>query len=349
MPKIAKELSSIEVKRLAHSGSRGKEIHAVGGVSGLNMQIMPTGAKSWVLRIRIGEKRREIGLGGYPSVTLAQARERARQMRLEVADGSDPVEGRKAARSALIASQRRNLTFSQAMERYFEAKLDAFKNEKHRKQWQSTLSTYAKPQLGAMDVDVITTQDVLRVLQPIWWEKTETANRVRGRIEAVLSWATVSGHRSGENPAAWKGNLKELLPSPSQIKNEVNHPAVAFSDLPRFYSTLAKSAGMGARALEFALLTAARSGEVRGATWDEIDLEQKLWTIPAQRMKAKREHRVPLAKATLDLLLELPKFEGSDFLFTAPRGGVLSDMALSQTMRRIHKLLGCNRPLSSSI
>ncbi|MGM9401607.1 tyrosine-type recombinase/integrase [Aliiroseovarius sp. KMU-71] len=337
MPKIAKEMSPLEVKRLAHSGAKGKELYAVGGVSGLNLQIMPSGARSWLLRVRIAHKRREIGLGGYPTVTLAQARERARDYCNTISEGRDPLAEKRAARAALIATQRRELIFSEAMERYFEAKLDAFKNEKHRKQWQSTLRTYAEPEIGAMDVDTITTQDVLRVLQPIWWTKTETATRLRGRIEAVLSWATVSGHRTGENPAAWRGNLKELLPAPSQIKTEINQPAVNLTDLPRFYAALKNASGISARALEFALLTAARSGEVRGASWDEIDLEKKLWVIPAQRMKAGREHRVPLSVAALGVISDLPRIKGSKLLFTAPRGGELSDMALSQTMRRLHR------------
>lgn len=337
MPRQAKELSPLEVKRLEHTGGNRNRTFAVGGVSGLLLQITPSGGRSWVLRVRVGQKRREIGLGGYPSVTLGQARDKAREIRNQVVEGIDPVEQRKALRAELAAAQRRNLTFSAAMERYFESKLDAFKNKKHRAQWQSTLRTYAEPQLGAMDVNDITVQDVLRVIEPIWRTKTETANRVRGRIEAILSWATVSGHRSGDNPASWKGNLKELLPAPSKIKDATNFPALALVDLPRWAKAVSARQGMSARALEFVVLTCARSGEARGATWDEIDLERALWTIPAQRMKAKREHRVPLSEAAVELLRRLPVMMGNPFVFPAPRGGELSDMALSQTMRRVHE------------
>lgn len=336
MPRIAKELTALEVKRLEHSGGKSKQTFAVGGVSGLLLQITPNGGRSWLVRLRVGDKRREIGLGGFPSVTLSQAREKARELRAKVVSGIDPVQERQDARAALIATQRRNLSFSDAMQRYFDAKLEAFKNAKHRAQWQSTLRTYAEPELGSMDVDAITIQDVLRVLEPIWWEKTETASRVRGRIEAVLSWATVSGHRTGDNPARWKGNLKEVLPTPSQIKEEANQPAVAFDDLLRFYTALSQAKGMGARALEFVLFTVARSGEVRGAVWDEIDLDKALWTVPAQRMKAKREHRVPLSQAAVALLQALPRMQGNPLVFPAPKGGELSDMTLSQAMRRLH-------------
>lgn len=337
MPRQAKELSPLEVKRLVHTGGNRNRTFAVGGVSGLLLQITPSGGRSWVLRVRVGQKRREIGLGGYPSVTLGQARDKAREIRNQVVEGIDPVEQRKALRAELAAAQRRNLTFSAAMERYFESKLDAFKNKKHRAQWQSTLRTYAEPQLGTMDVNDITVQDVLRVIEPIWRTKTETANRVRGRVEAILSWATVSGHRSGDNPASWKGNLKELLPAPSKIKDATNFPALALVDLPRWAKAVSARQGMSARALEFVVLTCARSGEARGATWDEIDLERALWTIPAQRMKAKREHRVPLSEAAVALLRRLPVMMGNPFVFPAPRGGELSDMALSQTMRRVHE------------
>ena len=339
MPKIAKELSPLEVKRIQHSGGKSsKELYAVGGVAGLNLQVTSTGARSWVYRVRIGSKRRDIGLGGYPTVSLGQAREKAREYRKQIDNQIDPIQAKKERIAALIATQQRALTFSEAMERYFAAKLDAFKNAKHRQQWQSTLRTYAEPKLGKMLVEDITTQDVLRVLQPIWWEKTETAKRLRSRIEAVLSWATVSGHRAGENPARWKGNLEQLLPSPSKIKQETHQPAIQLKDLNRFARAIRASQGTSARALEFALLTASRSGEVRGARWTEIDLEKRIWTIPAQRMKAGREHRVPLSDAALHLVTNLPRFADCDLVFVAPKGGELSDMSLSQTMRRIHKM-----------
>lgn len=188
-----------------------------------------------------------------------------------------------------------------------------------------------------MLVSDIQVQDVLRVLQPLWTEKTETAKRLRGRIEAVLSWATVSGHRSGDNPARWAGNLKELLPAASKVAKGGNQPALTLDDAPAWFRALRGRDGMGARALEFAALTASRSGEVRGAAWSEIDLDKALWVIPGQRMKMEREHRVPLTPAALSLLRALPRLEGSELVFPAVRGGGLSDMTLSKTMKRIHE------------
>jgi integrase len=285
----------------------------------------------------VGGRRREIGLGGYPDVTLSQARERAREAKDAIRRGTDPVEERKATRAALLAAQRRGLTFEDAVNRYLAAKEVAFSNEKHRGQWRSTLHGYALPVIGAMAVQDINVQDVLRVLHPIWMDKTDTASRLRGRIEAVLSWATVAGHRTGDNPARWTGNLKELLPAASKVAKQDNHPAVALDDAPLWYADLRCREGVGARALEFLVLTAARSGEVRGATWDEIDLERGMWTVPATRMKMKREHRVPLSATAMELLRNQPRFTDNPLVFPAPRGGVLSDMTLSAVMRRIHE------------
>lgn len=336
MPRLAKELSPLEVKRLQHPGKGGNATFAVGGVSGLLLQITPAGGRTWLLRAMVGARRREIGLGGFPEVSLAMARERAREAKDKIRNGIDPVEERKAAKAALVAAQLRGLTFADAVDQYLAAKLDAFKNEKHKQQWGNTLKSYAIPGLGALLVQDITVQDVLRVLQPIWSTKTETASRLRGRIEAVLSWATVAGHRVGDNPARWAGNLKELLPAPSKVAKEGNHPAVQIADAPRWFAALRKREGMGSRALEFAALTAARSQEVRGARWEEIDLAAAMWIIPAERMKMDREHRVPLTKDAVDLLKALPRFADNPLVFPAPRGGEMSDMTLSATMKRLH-------------
>ncbi|PTX54655.1 integrase [Litoreibacter ponti] len=336
MPRVAKELSALEVKRLKHPGTGGSVSFAVGGVAGLLMQTTRTGGRTWILRVSIGGKRREIGLGGFPEVTLAQARERARETKDKIRRGIDPVEERKAAHSSLMAAAGRGMTFKDATKHYLDAKLDAFKNAKHRQQWTNTLKTYAEPTLGEMLVDDITVQDVLRALEPIWRSKTETASRVRGRIESVLSWATVAGHRTGDNPARWTGNLKELLPAASKVARQDNQPAVQIDDAPRWMVAVRARGGLGARALEFTALTAARSQEVRGAVWDEIDLNAALWIVPATRMKMDREHRVPLAPHAVKLLKALPRFESSALVFPAPRGGEMSDMTLSATMRRIH-------------
>ncbi|MDQ7776313.1 MAG: tyrosine-type recombinase/integrase [Paracoccus aminovorans] len=307
LPRLAKELSPLEVKRLKHPGKGGNATFAVGGVSGLLLQITPAGARTWLLRAVVGVKRREIGLGGFPEVSLRWRENAPGKQRTRFWNGIDPVEERKAVRAALAAAQRRGLTFASAVDQYLAAKLDAFKNEKHKQQWGNTLKSYALPEMGSMLVHDIAVQDVLRVLQPIWSTKTETATRLRGRIEAVLSWATVAGHRAGDNPARWAGNLKELLPAPSKVAKEDNHPAVQIADAPRWFAALRKREGMGSRALEFTALTAVRSQEVRGARWNEIDLTAAMWIIPAVRMKMDREHRVPLSEAAVGLLKSLPR------------------------------------------
>lgn len=344
MPKIAKELSALEVKRLAHPGTGGNVTYAVGGTSGLILQITPNGGRSWLLRTTISGRRRELGLGGYPDVSLAQARERAREAKDKIYRGIDPIAERKAIQAQLAASQRSSMTFYEAAEQCLASKLQAFRNAKHRDQWLSTINTYAIPHIGSMPLQDISVQDIVRVLnQPVgdagdtlWQARTETASRLRGRIEAVLSWATVSGHRSGDNPARWAGNLKELLPPPSKLKANRNHPALQIKDAPRWFYEVRQREGMGSRALEFAALTAVRSREVRGATWDEFDLDAGLWVIPAARMKMDREHRVPLSDAALSILRDLPRFQDNPLTFPAARGGEMSDATLSATMKRIH-------------
>jgi integrase len=336
MPKVAAELGPLDVKRLTHAGGKGNAMVPVGGVAGLYLQLTPKGGKTWILRMLVGGRRRDIGLGGYPTVTLALAREKAREARDKVERGVDPVEERKAARARLIESRRKGMLFSEAVDKALAARLDAFRNEKHRAQWRTTLDRYAMPELGALQVNHIDTAAVLRCLQPIWATKTETAVRVRGRIEAVLSWATVAGHRTGDNPARWAGNLKELLPAASKVAKESNHPALQLDDAADWMAELRKRESIPARAVEFLALTAARSGEVRGATWDEIDLERGLWTVPALRMKMQREHRVPLTAEAVALLKALPRLNSNPLVFPSARGGQLSDMTLSMLMRRQH-------------
>lgn len=336
MPKVAKELSALDVKRLNHPGGKRNSLFAVGGVPGLHLQITPKAGRSWVLRTKVGAKRRDFGLGGFPAVTLAQAREKARDMRSKIGNGVDPIMERKTIQAALEATQRRGLTFEEAVDKALEHKLNTFTNPKHRQQWQNTLSTYAIPELGKMRVEDVSTHDILRVLQPIWTTKTETASRLRSRIEAVLSWATVAGHRTGDNPARWAGNLKELLPAPSKIAKHKHHPALTLDDAPRWFEALQRCDGFGARALTFAALTATRSQEVRGATWDEINLEKALWIIPGDRMKMGKEHRIPLTDHAIALLETLPRLNNNLLVFPAARGGKLSDMTLSATMKRMH-------------
>ncbi|MGH2343466.1 tyrosine-type recombinase/integrase [Segnochrobactraceae bacterium EtOH-i3] len=337
MPRQADELSAIAVKRMTHPGGKGNHLVFVGGVAGLALQLLPGGGRTWILRTVVGRKRREIGLGGYPEVSLADARAKARALKEEIAKGADPVEERKAARGALMASQHPGLLFKDAVDAFLTNRTAGFKNEKHKYQWRATLDTYAGPVIGDMTVGAIGVADVLRVLEPIWTTKTETASRLRGRIEAVLAWAMVAGHRSGENPARWRGNLNMLLAKPTKVATVVHQPAVALADASAWFADLRKRGGSSARALEFAVLTAARSGEVRLATWGELDLDRAMWTVPADRMKMERDHRVPLSDAALALVKALPVMEGSPYIFAAPRGGTLSDMSLSAVMRKMHR------------
>lgn len=330
MPKKANELSALDIKRKRKPGR-----YAVGVVAGLLLVIKDTGAKSWILRVMVGNKRRNIGLGGYPEITLAKAREKARDTKEHIEKGIDPVEQKKALRLAFIKSQNGRMTFAEAAQRCYEKKSPEFKNIKHSKQWMSTLETYAFPIIGRMAVEDIELSHILQVLKPIWQNRTETATRLRQRIEAVLTWATVSKFRKGDNPARWKGNLVEVLPKPNKIKT-VNHmPALPYKEINAFMTELKTMEGMGARALELIILTACRSSEVRLATWDEIDFHEKVWIIPAERMKAGKEHRIPLTAHAIKLLNNLPRFEGSNYIFTAPKGGPISDMTISAVCRRM--------------
>lgn len=331
MPKIAKPLTALEVSRLKAPG-----LVAVGGVPGLHLQISPSMARSWILRVKVGTKRRDMGLGPYPAVTLAQAHEKARQARERIEQGQDPILERERAQSLLRAEQTRAITFEQAARALIEAKAPEWRNAKHAAQWTATLEKYAFPAIGKMHVRDVEQAHVLQILEPLWTAKTETASRLRGRIEAVLDWARVRGHRTGENPARWRGHLDTLLAKPTKVARVEHHAAVQLDDAHTFYVALQQREGTAARALEFTLLTAARSGEVRGATWAEIDLDKALWTVPATRMKAGREHRVPLTEQALQVLRALPRVEGSDLVFPGTKKGAkLSDMSLNAVMKRM--------------
>ncbi|WP_248276924.1 integrase arm-type DNA-binding domain-containing protein [Marinobacterium sp. LSUCC0821] len=304
-------------------------------MAGLQMLVSATGARSWVLRTQMGQKRRDIGLGGFPDVTLAGARDKARELREKISNGIDPVLERKAARDAMRARQAKVLTFKEAAYLCHNARKDEYSNVKHRQDWINSLERHAFSVIGELSIDAIEVPHVLKVLEPIWKTKTETATRVRQRLESVLSWATVSKYRSGDNPARWADNLSELLPTPNKIRKVRHHKALPWQKVPMFMVDLQQREGIGARALEFIILTAARSGEVRFATWDEIDLTAKLWTVPADRMKARKAHNVPLSGAVIELLEGLPRIEGSNLLFTAPRGNALSDMSISAVCKRM--------------
>ncbi len=321
MPKQARGLSAAFCSTVKEPGRYSDK-------NGLILVVSATGSKRWIQRLVIRGKRTDMGLGSADFLTLAQAREVAKTNRGIAREGGDPLADRRREQEIP--------TFATASDSFLKMKRTEFRNAKHIQQWENTLSTYADPVLGRLRVSEITVHDVKRVLDPIWRQKNETAARLRGRIEAVLSFATVHGWRSGPNPAAWSGNLDMLLPKPAKVKQVTHHPALDVDDIPDWYHQLVRRNGIAPRALEFAALTWARSGEVRGATWEEIDLDRRTWSIPKARMKAGEPHVIPLSEPAVRLLRSLPRQTHSPLIFAAPRGGMLSDMSLSAVMRRMH-------------
>ena len=296
---------------------------------GLRLVVSPSGARKWVFRFTINGRRREMGLGSFPDVSLAEAREKAAECRKLVREGTDPIEARRQAQVKVP-------TFTSCAARYIRAHRRGWKNAKHARQWVSTLKTYACPVIGNKPVDAISTEDILAILSPIWTEKTETAKRVQGRIENILDFAAAHKWRDQMNPARWRGHLDKLLPRPSRVKKVTHHPAMPYSEVPAFMVELANNSSISAKALQFLILTATRTSEVLLAKWEEVDLEEAVWTIPAERMKARREHRVPLSDMALDILKSLPRIEGNPYVFPGARHGrPLSNMALLQLMRKM--------------
>lgn len=329
MPKIAKQLSDRAVAAIKAEGR-----HAVGGVPGLHLKVS-AGHRGWILRVKVGERRRDIGLGAYPSTALTEAREKARTIHDQMKLGHIPIAPRKQQQATLAAKSAAERSFGWCAEEYVRAKSAEWSNPKHRQQWENTLKTYAYPHLEHLPVSAIDLPQVLACLEPIWPSKNETASRLRGRIETILDWATVRKYRQGENPARWKGHLDKVLAAPSKLQKVEHHRAVPVDAIGSFMRTLRARDGLAARALEFLVLTAARSGEVRGATWSEINLSTGVWTVPAERMKAGHEHRVPLSHAAVMLLRSLPIVQGSDLIFPGSKGQPLSDMTMSAVMRRM--------------
>lgn len=348
MPKIAKELSSVEVRRLTYrtdpkTGQAVAVRYPVGGVAGLLLKVTPTGARQWILRAKIGKRRSDIGLGPFPEVTLAQARERARELKQKIRDGIDPLEERHAARRALVTAQLSTMTFSDAMTEYIEMKSKEFRNPRQAQQWTNSLTTYAVPHLGHIPVREIELPHIKAVLDPIWEKKTETANRVRARIENILGWCAIHGYRSSENPARWQGYLDEVYPSPEKIKKKAHFKALPVSDMPAFMKDLKKRTGTAARALEFLILTASRTNEVigdkrigkHGITWGEIDFKNRVWTVPADRMKSGKLHRVPLCDSAMDILEGIEQGDQDDLVFPGPKGDVPSNNFLTALLKRM--------------
>ena len=324
MPKIARELKALEVAKLSKPG-----LHMVGTVSGLGLSVSDTKSRSWILRTMIGSRRCDVGLGSYPEVSLAKAHDRARAAKDGIRNGTDPIAQRKA-KAAVV-----EWTFERCSNAFIDAHEPSWKNPKHGQQWRNTLATYANPVFGSLHVRDVGKTQVLQAIEPYWTTKTETMSRVRNRIELVLSWATVRGYRTGENPAAWRGNLDQVLPKPSKVTKVVSHKALTNEAMYGFMGSLVAAQGSGARCLEFLIYTACRSGEARGALWSEIDLEHAVWRIPAERMKADREHRIPLSAPALKLLRSLPTFANTDLVFPSTKNMPLSDMTLTATLRRM--------------
>jgi integrase len=307
-----------------------------GDGGGLFLQVSAAGTKSWVFRFKEAGKLREMGLGATHTIGLAEAREKARGCRRMRLDGIDPTAARKAARSQVRLDAAKAMTFQECAERYIASHKAGWRNPKHAAQWPSTLGAYVYPIFGALPVQAVDVGLVMRALEPIWTTKPETAGRVRGRIESVLDWAAARGYRRGENPARWRGHLENLLPKKSKVRRVEHHAALPYAEIGTFIAELQQQEGVAARALEFAILTAARTGEVIGAKWDEIDFGERLWTVPAERMKAGKEHRVPLSDAALAVLEEMQKIRSADFVFPGGKSRrPISNMAMAMTLRRL--------------
>lgn len=347
MPKIVKPFTALAVSRIKTTGW-----HAVGGVAGLLLQVRETSqpnapdAKSWIMRIKIGNQRVPLGLGSYPSTSLEVAREQARKIALDIKDGTDPRAKRKAIKSAALLSQAKSKTFKECAEAYLLAHAADYSSDKHRKQWETTLRTYAYPIIGNLLVANITMQDVKKVLTQqikdiktkktigtLWEKRTETATRIQGRIKSVFDYAIVNEYRTAINPAVWTGYLETQLSAPNKLQKITHQPAIPYKDVGDFITKLKSKDSISAKALQFLILTAVRSGSVREAEWQEIDFENMTWNIPAEHTKTKQEHRVPLSAQAIALLKKVPKITGNKKIFPSPKGKSLSDNTLSKLMR----------------
>ena len=327
MARQQQRLSALQVSKLTKPG-----LYGDGG--GLTLQITATGAKSWLFRYMVAGKPYGMGLGPTHTVSLAEARQKALDARKLLVDGINPLVAKKQNQIAAALAAAKMMTFDQCAAAYIQTHKAGWKNAKHADQWTNTLKTYASPVLGHLPVADVDTGLVVKCLAPIWESKTETASRLRGRIESVLDWATTSGYRTGENPARWKRHLENLLATISRSSRTRNHPSLPWQRIAAFMAALRAREGISARAVEFCILTACRSGEVRGARWAEFDLAGKVWTIPAERMKARREHQVPLSDAALALLESMPK--DGEIVFAGIKGQPLSDMSLTAVIRRMN-------------
>lgn len=331
MARKTNRLTAIEVAKLDKPG-----YYCDGG--GLYLQVSKSGSKSWIMRYTMAGKPCEMGLGSYQTFTLAEARKRATAQRKHLTDGINPLEKKRSDQLTRRMAEASIITFDKAATAYIDSNSPSWRNAKHGDQWRNTIAAYASPVIGKLPVSKIDTSHVLRILTPIWLEKTETAVRLRGRIEKILDWAKAQGYRSGDNPAAWRGHLDAgLLPAPSKVADAGHHAALPWSEIGSFMVALRAMQGAGARAMEVIVLTATRTSEVLNAKWSEIDLDAKLWTIPKERMKSFKEHRVPLSDAVVSLLTAVKTdSSGSEFVFPGrKKDSALSNMACLQTLRRM--------------
>jgi integrase len=326
MPGINK-LAATKVARITKRGRYGDG-------AGLWLSVSKEGAKSWVFQFTLNGKERQHGMGSLTTLSLADARIRARKLRQDVEQGIDPIAQKRAARFALVVNASKRLTFEEAAKDYIDTHEAGWKNEKHRAQWTASLETYAFPVIGKVDVADITTAHILAILKPIWAKKSETATRVRGRIKSILDSCKAAGYRSGDNPAAWDGHLEQLLPKPSKVRVVRPMPAMAYTDMPAFMRELSQKQGISARALEILILTVSRSGALIGMRDEELDLDQKIWVCPADRMKGGKEHSVPLCDKAEEILKALPREKNNPYLFAGARPGTsLSNMSMLALMR----------------
>lgn len=329
MARGIQRLSALQAERAKKAG-----YYADGG--GLYLQVTVSGAKSWLFRFMLNGRAREMGLGPLHTVSLAEARIKSADCRKQLLEGIDPIEARKAARNAAQLAAAKSITFEQCADAYITAHRAGWKSTKHADQWTNTLKTYAYPTFGSLSVANVDTTLVMKCLEAIWTKKPETASRLRGRIECVLDWATVRGYRQGENPARWKGHLDKLLPARSKVAKVEHHAALPYAELGSFMKALRAQEGVAATGLEFAILTATRTSETLNATWNEFDLDAGIWTIPPERMKAGKEHRVPLSARALEILKAMKAIEQSDYVFPGARvKRPLSNMAFLMTLRRM--------------
>lgn len=316
---------------------------------GLYFRVTDTKAKHWIYRFMLDGRARWMGLGSYPDVplvgridgdgvTIKGACDLATEARRKTRAGIDPIGERSTSKIHARVRAAKSITFQECADAYIEAKRAEWKNPKHINQWTNTLTTYCGPVFGKLPVSEVDTALIMKALQPIWATKTETADRLRGRIEAVLGWATVREFRQGDNPARWKNHLDKMLPAPGKVTPTVHHAALPFAEMGAFMAALRKQEGMGASALEFTILTACRSGEVRGAVWAEFDLDGCVWVIPGERMKAKKEHRVPLSKAAMKVLARMQAERRGDLIFPGrDEGRPISDMTMTAVLRRMNR------------